>query len=94
MKHTLKIAAMGLVIVLAGCSTLSLPGPLGKIPLTANPLASALRQCAMLSELLTPGINLSAIFELARSVAADNALGNTAQGAMRNCASLLDTIAD
>ncbi len=93
MKHTLKFAALALVIALAGCSAVKIPG-IGAIPTSSNPLASALKQCAMFTELLTPGINLSTIAEIARNAVADNALGNTPQGAMRNCAGLLDTIAD
>lgn len=86
---------LALVAFLSGCAGMQLgDGKIGTVPLTSNPLASALRQCAMFAEMLTPGINLSAVAELARNVGADNALGNTAQGAMRNCAGLLDTIAD
>lgn len=95
MKKIPLFAALALVVVLAGCSSMSfLPGKFGAIPMTSSPLASALRQCAMFTELLTPGVNLAAVAELARSAMADNALGNSPQGAMRNCAGLLDTVAN
>lgn len=92
MKKIPLFAALALVAVLAGCSSLTLPGKLGVIPVTSSPLASALRQCAMFAELLNPGVNLAAVAELARSAAMGNVLGNTPQGAMRNCAGLLDTV--
>ncbi len=89
-----KLLLMGvLALALTGCTGMSTSiGPL-KVDFTSNPLASALRQCAMFAELLTPGLNISAAAELARGLQA-NALGNTPQGAMRNCAALLDFIAD
>lgn len=88
------LAPLVLLAFLGGCAGMTLPGPLGAVPLTSNPLAGALRQCAMFAELLTPGVNLSAMAEMARGVGQDNVLGNTPQGAMRNCAGLMDTVAN
>lgn len=86
------LVSLVLVATLGACTGMNIPGPFGAIPLTSNPLASALRQCAMFAELLTPGVNLAAVAELSRSAAMGNALGNTPQGAMRNCASLMDSV--
>lgn len=94
MKKVTRFAPLLLIVFLGACAGISLPGPLGAIPLTSNPLASALRQCAMFAELLTPGVNLAAAAELSRSAAIGNALGNTPQGAMRNCASLMDSVSN
>jgi len=88
------LIAVALAVSMSGCAQILAKTPLAKLPLSSNPLASALRQCAMIAEILTPGINLSAVAELSRVGGADNALGNTPQGAMRNCAGLMDTIAD
>ncbi len=89
-----KLLLMGvLALSLAGCTGMSTSiGPL-KVDFTSNPIASALRTCAMFAELLTPGINIAAAAELARGMQ-DNVLGNTPQGAMRNCAKMMDFVAD
>lgn len=88
------LIALALAVSMSGCAQVMAKTPLGKLPLSSNPLAAALRQCAMIAEILTPGINIAAAAELTRIGGADNALGNTPQGAMRNCAGLMDTIAD
>ncbi len=81
----------GLSTSIAGLST-SIGGV--NVKFTSNPLASALSQCAVLAEILTPGVNIGAAADLARGIFSDNALGNTPQGGMRNCAALLDAVAD
>ncbi len=88
------LAALAVSLSLTGCASMAIPTPVGAVPITSNPLAQALNQCALLAEILTPGINLGALADLARGALGGNALGNTVQGAMRNCIELLDKVAD
>jgi len=88
------ISALVAVTMLGGCSGMQVPGLPTGVVFASNPLASAMRQCATLADVLTPGVSPEAVIGLARGVANPMALGNTAQGAMRNCAGLMDAIAD
>ena len=90
-----KLLVAGITaLALTGCTGLSTSIGGVNVKFTSNPLASALSQCAVLAEILTPGVNIGAAADLARGIFSDNALGNTPQGGMRNCAALLDAVAD
>ncbi len=83
-------------LALAGCAggPISL-GLLGSTTIQSSPAASAMRTCAALSDAVTPGFSPLAAAELARGfLGAPLALGNTPQGALRNCARIIDTIND
>ncbi len=91
MRPILMLSA--LAIALAGCETIPLIG--GGTKIQSSPAASAMRTCAALSDVVTPGISPLAAAELARGVlGAPLALGNTPAGALRNCAKIIDTIND
>ncbi len=94
MRLILMLSALALIV--AGCngSPVSL-GLLGSTQITSSPAANAMRTCAALSDVVTPGISPLAAAQLARgALGAPLALGNTPQGALRNCAKIIDTIND
>ena len=83
------------VLALAGCTGPVSLGLLGSTKIQSSPAANAMRTCAALSDVVTPGISPLAVAQLARGIlGAPLALGNTPQGALRNCARIIDTIND
>ena len=92
MRLILMLGALALA--LASCSTIPL-GPFGAAKIQSSPAANAMRTCAALSDVVTPGISPLAVAQLVRgALGAPLALGNTPQGALRNCAKIIDTIND
>jgi len=74
---------------LAGCSGL----PLGTATIHSNPAANAMRTCAALTDVVTPGISPMAAMEITKNALGDVlALGNTPASALRNCARMIDSI--
>ncbi len=92
----MRLILIGALVALAGCSGISVPlGGLGTATIHSNPAANAMRTCAALTDVLTPGVSPAAVVEIARNALGDVlALGNTPSGAMRNCAKLIDSIQD
>ncbi len=87
-----KLILCAAVLALAGCQ--GMPLPLGAA-IHSNPTANALRTCAMMADLLTPGVSPAAAAEVGRSaLREDLALGATPSSAMRRCARMLDSIDD
>lgn len=83
------------VVALAGCAGPISLGLLGKTSMQSSPAANAMRTCAALSDVVTPGISPAAVATLAAGIlGAPLALGNTPQGALRNCANIIDIIND
>ena len=81
-------------LVLAGCTSIPL-GPFGAAKIQSSPAANAMRTCAALSDVVTPGISPAAVATLTRGILGKPlALGNTPQGALRNCANIIDIIND
>ena len=90
------IPMLGALLIVAGCTggPISL-GLLGSTTIQSSPAANAMRTCAALSDVVTPGISPLAAAQLVRgALGAPMALGNTPQGALRNCAKIIDTIND
>jgi len=83
------LLAGALVLSLGGCSGMVLPGGTS---VNAHPTANAMRDCAMLADVLTPGVSPAAVMTLLRQ--AYSALGVDPQTAMRNCATIMDFIED
>ncbi len=80
------------VLALAGCG--GALSPLGGA-IHSSPTANALRTCAMMADLLTPGVSPAAAAEVGRNALRESlALGATPAGAMRRCAGMLDSIDD
>jgi len=81
-------------LILAGCS-----GPISslvgsRVTIYSTPEAGAMRACAALADVATPGISPLAIVELARgAMSASNALGDTPADAMEKCAKMLRAVA-
>ncbi len=94
MQRITFFAAM--FVALAGCQGYGVPlGALGVVTIHSNPTANALRTCAMMADLLTPGVSPAAAAEVGRSALRESlALGATPAGAMRRCAKMLDDIDD
>jgi len=78
-------------LTLAGCNGL----PLGTATIHSNPVANAMRTCAALTDVVTPGISPMAAYEITKNALGDVlALGNTPAAALRNCAQMIDSIED
>ncbi len=79
------------VLALSGCEGTSYGG----MTIHSNPAANAMRTCAMMADLLTPGVSPAAAAEVGRSALRESlALGASPAGAMRRCARMLDSIND
>ncbi len=93
MRLILMLSA--LVLALGACAGNIPLGPFGATKVRSSPAANAMRTCAALSDVVTPGLSPLAAAELARGIlGAPLALGNTPAGALRNCAKIIDTIND
>ena len=93
MRTILMLGAV--VLALAGCAGPISLGLLGKTSINSSPAANAMRTCAALSDVVTPGISPQAVTQLARGILEGPlALGNTPASALRNCAKIIDTIND
>ena len=89
----MKLISIIVALTLAGCG-----GPIGSlvagnVTIYSTPEAGAMRACAALADVATPGISPLAIVELAKgAMSASNALGNTPADAMEKCAEMLRAV--
>ena len=81
-------------LALTGCSGMAF-GPGGIVSIQTNPAADAMRTCAALADVVTPGVSPMAAYQISKGALTETlALGNTAAGALRNCARIIDGIND
>ena len=84
----MKLLPFIALAALAGCAGLSmLPGG---VTIYTSPEAGAMRACADLTDVVTPGVSPLAMVELARgAMGAGTVLGDSPAEALENCAGMI-----
>ncbi len=79
------------VLLLAGCS--ALPGVLGGVEIRTSNEADAMRACAALADVMTPGVSPQAVIELTRGAIGSSALGADPAAGLERCAKMIRQLA-